>query len=447
MSTIAFCMMPLAGPMNGALNLASVLRARGHRVVFVGMRDSEEFVAPRGFEFDAIYEQWFPKGYMQRWRAGGSGFWRSFQNQRRIILESRDHFRFLIRGGFAEFELALAKLGADALVLDGSHRPTWALLAHKAGLKCVYLHTTMPPWDDPSRPPCFTALAPGRTTWARWRVRWAWRSFFARRRLIVTTQTVARFGYDWLACTRELARVCGYPVARLNFRSVFSALLELPELILFPKAFDFPGPEVPRRHYVEGEVDHDRQEPEFAWDRIDPRKKLIYCSLGSIHASRAFFQDVLRAFAGRPDWQLVLNLGDRLQAGGFTDVPPDAILVNRAPQLALLKRSAAMITHGGINSIRECVHFRVPMVIFPVTFDQPGAAARAQFHGLGVMQSLKQAQPLVIRGLLEQVLSNPAYPARLAAMAAEFEAVAREQPGIKLIESLASQTLSPAQRG
>jgi MGT family glycosyltransferase len=434
-------MMPLAGPMNGSLHLAKAVAARGHRVVFVGMDDCLPFIEPYGFEFVSIDARWFPRGYMQRWREGGGSAWKSFKHRRRLVLESRDYCRHLLEGG-GEFERAMAGLRPDLLVIDGSHRPTWALLAFKAKVKSVYLHTTMPPAADDARPPCFSGLCPDGSPASLAQVRKAWRNFFWQRQVIIKTQTLLGFGYDWMAYTRQLARAFGYPLERLSFRTVFSALLDFPEVILFPRAFDFPGPEMPNRHYIEGAIDLHRQEPDFPWARLDESRQLVYCSLGSIHHDKRFFQAVLDAAAREPGWQLVLNLGDAFTAADFPAAPANAMLVNRAPQLGLLCRAKVMITHGGINSIRECVYFGVPMVVFPVTFDQPGASARVQYHRLGLVGSLRKVSADDIHRLTKEAMGDASIRERLGKMAEVFRQVEAEQPGVRLIEQLAR--VSPA---
>jgi hypothetical protein len=41
------------------------------------------------------------------------------------------------------------------------------------------------------------------------------------------------------------------------------------------------------------------------------------------------------------------------------------------------------------GSVRECIYFGVPQIVYPMGFDQPGAAIRVQYHGLGVVGSFR----------------------------------------------------------
>ena len=57
-------------------------------------------------------------------------------------------------------------------------------------------------------------------------------------------------------------------------------------------------------------------------------------------------------------------------------VPSNAIVVQQAPQLELLKRATVCITHAGLNTVLESLAQGVPQVAIPITYDQPGVAAR-----------------------------------------------------------------------
>jgi zeaxanthin glucosyltransferase len=82
--------------------------------------------------------------------------------------------------------------------------------------------------------------------------------------------------------------------------------------------------------------------------------------------------------------QLVLSIGDQLEPEQIGPVPRNAIIVKRAPQLELLKRTSVCITHAGLNTVLESLAQGVPQVAIPVTFDQPGIAARIAAKKTGV---------------------------------------------------------------
>jgi Glycosyl transferases, related to UDP-glucuronosyltransferase len=168
-------------------------------------------------------------------------------------------------------------------------------------------------------------------------------------------------------------------------------LSHVPELILCPQEFDFPEPQgrgKRKLYYLGAEVDLQRHEEMFDWSRIDPDKRLIYCSFGSMPEVypnlERFFQRIIEAVRNLPQYQLVLKTGPNFAHEGFKNVPANALLLRRAPQLGILQRTSIFIMHGGLNGIKEALCYGVPMIVFPSAHDQPMNAARVAYHRLGV---------------------------------------------------------------
>lgn len=97
---------------------------------------------------------------------------------------------------------------------------------------------------------------------------------------------------------------------------------------------------------------------------------------------------------------------------------PDTVVVQRAPQLELLKRAALCVTHAGMNTTLEALAQGVPLAAIPITNDQPGVAARILASGAGLSLLLAQFNAEALRGLVDQVLGIPSYRERALAMKA-----------------------------
>jgi MGT family glycosyltransferase len=240
---------------------------------------------------------------------------------------------------------------------------------------------------------------------------------------------------DSIGHIKELARASGYPVERLNTRTMLMPQLDLPVLIMCPEEFEFPEARHRLRvHYIEAAIDPRRREQEFPWNKLERDKKLIFCSLGSVAFSQHFFQSVIDAVGREPGWQLVVNVGPTLSRAEFAHVPESTLLVNGAPQLGLLKHAEVMINHGGIGSVRECIYFGVPQVVYPMGFDQPGAAIRVQYHGLGVVGSFLGVTADGVHTLLSQVINDEHFRSRSHEMSRVFQAKEQQQLGATIIE-------------
>ena len=164
---------------------------------------------------------------------------------------------------------------------------------------------------------------------------------------------------------------------------IFSELAYITQL---PKELDFENPLLPPQFHYTGPF-HDgngRPNVDFPWERLTG-EPLIYASMGTILNGRAdVFRIIVAGVAKHEGTQLVLAIGDQLDIKEIGPVPSNAIVVNRAPQLELLKRTSVCITHAGLNTVLESLAQGVPQLAIPVTFEQPGIAARIAAKMTGV---------------------------------------------------------------
>ena len=132
------------------------------------------------------------------------------------------------------------------------------------------------------------------------------------------------------------------------------ALSKLAQIAQLPAALEFDVPGRPAvLHYTGPFVDaHQRPVVDFPWDRLDGRP-LVYASLGTLqNGSESIFRTIAEACAGLHA-QLVISLGGGLDPARLGSLPGDPLVVRYAPQLEIVKRAAAVITHAGLNTVRN----------------------------------------------------------------------------------------------
>ncbi|HEX3386076.1 MAG TPA: nucleotide disphospho-sugar-binding domain-containing protein [Mucilaginibacter sp.] len=189
---------------------------------------------------------------------------------------------------------------------------------------------------------------------------------------------------------------------------VFSELAYITQL---PKEFDFEHPLLPPQFHYTGPF-HDgkgRHPVDFPWDRLTG-EPLIYASMGTIMNGRAdVFRTIAAGVANHRCTQLVVSIGDRLDPKQIGPVPSNAIIVNQAPQLELLKRASVCITHAGLKTVLESLAQGVPQLAIPVTFEQPGIAARIAAKKTGVTMSFADLTSEHLSTLLDEVLNCSIY--------------------------------------
>jgi len=113
----------------------------------------------------------------------------------------------------------------------------------------------------------------------------------------------------------------------------------------------------------------------------------VYCAFGTQslrdRQAPALLQIVVDVFSKREDLFLVLVCPEQHRPPAAR-LNANVLVVDEAPQLALLRRASLAITHAGFNSIKECAAHAVPMIALPLSQEQPRNAALVEFHGLGV---------------------------------------------------------------
>jgi zeaxanthin glucosyltransferase len=146
---------------------------------------------------------------------------------------------------------------------------------------------------------------------------------------------------------------------------------------------------------------------------------------------------MVRVFAQKPEWHLLLSLGRHLRVEELGTLPPNVHATASVPQLAVLERARVMVTHGGLGSVKECIQFGVPMLVIPLAIDQPGNAARVAYHGLGLHGDVTSSTD-ELSELLAAVLGDARYRTRTLAMQTRFREVEGAMRGADLVEAMAS---------
>lgn len=154
-------------------------------------------------------------------------------------------------------------------------------------------------------------------------------------------------------------------------------------------------------------------------------RPLVYVSFGSFLSARADVLarvvDALRPLPVRV--ALAHGSSDRAALG---PVPGHWLVRGSLPQVALLHRAAAAVTHAGNNSVTEALTCGVPLVSLPFSTDQFAGAAALEAAGLGPALDPNTAAAAQLREAVESVL-DPSTPA--TATARHLGARLRDTPG------------------
>jgi zeaxanthin glucosyltransferase len=422
---------------NVTFALAKKLRSRGHRVLYACIPDTEQRIRSQGFDFVPIFSSVFPSGTLAAQaanEAAGKYLGAAGVNARiKAMCE-------LCRDG--ELARATGNFNPD-LFLVSNHLPWLGIGAWKTGAPVIMFSSIIVSMRDSIAPPLNSLTVPSSHLISRFKVLCEWEAASIRRKVL------NRISGLWRSSRylKDLAVALGYPVRNIDFNMSPWPRLSFPELIFFPKSFDFSrATAIKGAFYVEPSVDTERKDKEFPWEKLDGRP-LIYCALGTLVTfkhralARRFFQAMLDAMRLLPDLQAVVAVGNHLKSEDFT-CPENVILTDSAPQLALLQRAKLMVGHAGTGGVRESMFYGVPMVLCPLGFDAPGNSARAVHHGVAVRADFRKVSAQELRMAISKVLGDPSYAELARRISHKFVELEKQSPSIAVIENVLAGRLN-----
>jgi MGT family glycosyltransferase len=415
------------GPTNNCVGIGDVLRRRGHRVVFVAEESFAGTLEAKGFE-ERLMRLSPPPAVPEQ----PGQFWKDFITDTAPVFRGDTQQQL---GGFilptwqalvdgarhvdARLTEIFDELAPDTIVEDNvcafpaipaSRRP-WVRI-----VSCNPLEV-----KDPELPPTFSGLPlHDRTDWEAFR-----------------TEYAAQVG-DLQASFSHFCVERGAPPL-----PAMEMIHESPwlNLYLYPQELDYP------RGVALGRTWHNLQTCVRATDEPwapppDPdRRRLIYLSLGSLGSADVELMRELVALLADTPHRYIVSRGPRHHEYELAD---NMIGEEFLPQTSVLPHVDAVITHGGNNTVTECMWFGKPMLVLPIFWDQHDNAQRVDEAGYGIRLPTYALERHRLVAALDRLLTDGELRGRVRTAGERL----RERPGTEvaadLIERVA-RTGEPAQ--
>ncbi|GAB3632948.1 glycosyltransferase [Microbacterium shaanxiense] len=205
-------------------------------------------------------------------------------------------------------------------------------------------------------------------------------------------------------------------------------------IVTLPRSFQ-PRDETFPDHDFVGPIIADRSF-QGEWKAPAPGVPVVLVSLGTAYNNQPeFFQMVAESARERP-WHVVMAVGNQVDMDGFGDLPPNVELHQRVPQLAVLKRAQAFVTHVGMGSTLESLALKVPMIAVPQMAEQQANGDRIRDLGLGESLGHTALTPDALWNAIDRVSRDGQIAQRLADMSAEIEASGGAKAGADVVERI-----------
>lgn len=396
---VMFLLTPYQGHLNATLVIASQYSKMGS-VIFVGPPHLQNQVESSGWRYHVLALQYF------KTPVNVKRFWNALLN---IFTPQKQRSEFFAECN--ELRSLLYLFMPDIVYID-AFMTVFYPVVKEIGIRCAVVQTTLPTQKSNAVPPLNSGVIPN----CRWssgqkiRLLWQKRLFYNwSSNLILRLYSVNRFHIDLMK------RLKGYSKSDYNFQTLMvPTIISIPEIVIATSAFDFCQYQKLNNQIFTGLNIYQRVEKKdprllrFISSAREHSGEIIYCSFGTIipeqsrHVSTFFTK--LFNIAKYANWFLIIKSSEIKNC----ELIKNVYAADELPQLFILQQSTIMISHGGLNSINECIFHEVPMLIYPIdnNSDRPGNAARVAFHRIGLRGELSHETKKGLRAKIDRLLGD-----------------------------------------
>lgn len=375
---------PVLGHLRPLAALGRELIRRGHFVTVFQMPDRREFVERAGLTWRPVGESDHPKGSLPVSLAT-LGRLRGLPALRFTIEAIRRTTDMFCR----DLPGAVESAGVDALIVDQTEL-AGGTVAEALGIPFVNISCALTLNREPSVPPPFTG----------WKGRSGW---FASMRNLAGYWFYDRLTAPIVDVVGQYRRAWGLP-RHSSPDEAYSRLAQISQLV---PELDFPRRRLPTNFVYAGPLTdcHGDNDYPFHEGDLDGRP-LVYASLGTLQGNNVSLFGSIAEAATEFGVQLVIAHGGGLTAAQAAALPGRPLVYPFVSQAKYLSRASLAVTHGGMNTVIEATAAGVPMVVVPITFDQPAIAERVRRSGAGLVLRPHQISASRLRSAMARILQQ-----------------------------------------
>jgi MGT family glycosyltransferase len=425
--TVVFFPEGAFGPTNNCVGIADVLRRRGARCVFVVEESFAGTLEAKGFE-EARMRLKPPPAVQEE----PGQFWKDFVRDtapefRKPTIEQLETFikpvwEELVDGAQyvqPRLEEIFADVAPDVIVEDNVVGFPAVLTA---GVPWVRIVSCNPlEMKDPDLPPTFSGYSTEDPD--------GWNPF---RRRYQEVHEDLREGFSDFCMNVGAPRL---PEDEFIWESPYL------NLYLYPQEADYTRsrPLAPTWHRLDSCVRATDEAFELPAELSEGNGGLVYLSLGSLGSADVELMNRLVQVLSATRHRYIVSKGPQHDQIELADNMWGREFL---PQTSLLPQVDLVITHGGNNTVTECLHFGVPMVVLPLFWDQYDNAQRMDELGFGKRLPTYAFEPEQLSGAIDGLLGGSAAGDRrasAAAVASRLQASPGTEVAANLIERLARE--------
>jgi len=153
----------------------------------------------------------------------------------------------------------------------------------------------------------------------------------------------------------------------------------------------------------------------FPWELVT-HPVVVYVSLGTLfNADTNFYRNCYEAFRGE-DYQVILS-----SPSERGPAPSNFIVQAHVPQIEVLERATAFVSHGGMNSVNESLSYGVPMLVIPQMGEQMIIGKRVEELGAGLYLEKAEVTAEKLREGVRHLLADRRFREQAARVRHSFQ--------------------------
>jgi MGT family glycosyltransferase len=386
--------------------LAHSLKKRGHDVSYLSVADNEQLIQEQGFQFHAVLENLYPKGL------------RKIQKNHSIDPDKtplgepgaylKHHVQAVVTGAYDTF---IREMNADLYIVSFYLRFDMLMFHYKYNINSVIFSPVM---HGPEKTIESDSL------------------FFLHNLELAEKCLLADFFSE-------------KNIRGDSFKDLVQPLNRFHQLIFCPGEFEIGNPaKNPYIHFIEPSIRNKNSSTDiFELYNIPRSKKIVYAAMGSQALRHGiafviFFNKIIQAMQCEQlnHLHLILAIDAAFDTSNLLPISENITIANWAPQIDILKVASVAVIHGGLGSVKECIYFGVPMIVFPQAFDQPDNAQRVVHHHLGFADDINTVSESDLRNYIMQALTDEKIKNGIERMRRIFHEKEERQEGAAIIESM-----------
>ncbi len=207
-----------------------------------------------------------------------------------------------------------------------------------------------------------------------------------------------------------------------------------------PSYLDPATPPPPTAHAVRHVAfDRSGDEPLPAWVSDLPDRPVVYATMGTVfNQVPGLLEAILIGLRDEPI-TLIVTTGRDQDPDAFGTQPANVHLERYVPQSLLFPHCDLVVTHGGSGTVLTALGHGLPMVIVPVSADQPDNARRCEQLGVATVIPPANRTSTAFQAAARAVLQDPHFQKNALRLREEMEQLPGPEHAVGWAEQLARE--------